>query len=366
MRPEQRRFDPILVTGASGFVGACVVRELVARRQEVHILLRRDSQTWRLDDLRERVVVHRGSLLDAEAIRAVVLEVRPRTVLHLATHGAYESQADARAILQTNILGTHHLLAAAAEAGVEIFVNTGSSSEYGFKTQPMRETDRLEPNSFYAVAKAAQTHLCSVLAGRGGMSVVTFRLFSVYGPWEEPTRLVPTILRRARAGLPLEMVSPETARDFVFVDDVVEALLDFPRLAALSGEVMNLGTGRETTLGEFVATVKDLLGSSSPVCWGAFPARHWDSNRWVADPEKAKSLIGWEPRYTLAEGLARMAAWMEQEGVECGDSGRRSSDRPYGDRESSTRIQANTRPDGPEGSRAWGFKPTSRGLTSAG
>lgn len=364
MRPRRPGFDPILVTGASGFVGACVVRELVARRQEVHILLRRDSRTWRLDDLRDRVVVHRGSLLDAEAIRAMVLEVRPRAVLHLAAHGAYERQSDAPTILQTNILGTHHLLAAAAEAGVEVLVNTGSSSEYGFQAQPMRETDRLEPNSVYAVAKAAQTHLCRLLAGQGGMSVVTFRLFSVYGPWEEPTRLVPTILRRAGAGLPLEMVHPETARDFVFVDDVVEALLDFPRLASLSGEVINLGTGRETTLREFVATVKDLLGSSSPVCWGAFPARHWDSNRWVADPGKAKHLIGWEPRHTLAEGLARTAAWMEREGVECGDSGRCPSGRPLG--ASSPRIQANTRPDGPEGSRAWGFQPKSRGLTSAG
>ena len=166
MLPEERCFDPVLVTGALGFVGACVVRELVARRQEVHLLLRRDSQTWRLDDVRDQVTAHRASLVDAEATRAVVLDVRPRAVLHLATHGAYESQADARVILQTNILGTYNLLAASAESGVKVFVNAGSSSEYGFKAQPMKETDRLEPNSFYAVSKAAQTHLCSLLAGQ--------------------------------------------------------------------------------------------------------------------------------------------------------------------------------------------------------
>ena len=148
MLHEERAFDPVLVTGASGFVGACVVRELVARGREVHILLRRDSQTWRLDDLHDQVIVHRASLIDAEATRAVVLDVRPRAVLHLAAHGAYESQADAPGILQTNILGTYHLLAASAEAGVKVFVNACSSSEYGFKARPMKETDRLEPNSF--------------------------------------------------------------------------------------------------------------------------------------------------------------------------------------------------------------------------
>ena len=149
--------------------------------------------------------------------------VRPRVVLHLATYGAYESQADAHAILHTNILSTLNLLEASAETGVGIFVSSGSSSEYGFKAEPMSESDVLEPNSFYAVGKAAQTHLCQYMAKRCALSVAVYRLFSVYGPWEEPTRLLPTLIRRARAGLPLQMVSPRTVRDFVYVDDVLGA-----------------------------------------------------------------------------------------------------------------------------------------------
>jgi nucleoside-diphosphate-sugar epimerase len=318
-------FSPVLVTGAAGFVGACVVRELLRRHYQVHVLLRNPGTAWRLVDVLDQLVVHRGNLLDEAGVRQLVHSVRPRTVFHLAAHGAYENQSDARAILQTNILGTYNLLECSCQANVALFVNTGSSSEYGFKTEPMQETDRLEPNSFYSVAKAAQTHLCSLLARRNSMAVGVFRLFSVYGPWEEPTRLVPTILRRARSGLPLQMAAPDVARDFVYVEDVLDALLDLPRMAALRGEVLNLGTGVETTLREFVGTATRLTGSSSQVCWGAMPSRHWDTKRWVADPSRAKQLLDWAPRHSLAQGLAKMISWMEEMGDRYGRAEERAA-----------------------------------------
>ena len=90
-------------------------------------------------------------------------------------------------------------------------------------------------------------------------------------------------------------------------------MLNFAALLPLRGEVINLGTGLETALQEVVTTVLDLLGSRSEVHWGAMAARHWDSNRWAADRTKAKSLLNWEPRHSLRQGLSRMAAWMEAE-----------------------------------------------------
>jgi nucleoside-diphosphate-sugar epimerase len=239
--------------------------------------------------------------------------------LHLSTSGAYEHQSDAPSILETNILGTGNVLDAAADAGASLVVQTGSSSEYGFKSDVMHETDRLEPNSVYAVAKAAQTHLGQLHSRRGPMPVVTLRLFSVYGPWEEPTRLMPTLLRRARLGLPLEMASPETARDFVYVDDALTALLDFERLAGLGGEVINIGSGRETKLREVVAEVQRLFPGRSEVRWGAFPPRRWDSARWAADIGKAARLLDWRPRHSLAEGLAKFSEWMRITGGDHGD-----------------------------------------------
>jgi nucleoside-diphosphate-sugar epimerase len=319
-------FKRVFVTGGSGFVGACLVRRLLDSGHDVSVLLRPQSRPWRLMGLTDRLTVYRTDLLDANGVAAAVAAAEPAAVFHLATHGAYESQADARTILSTNILGTLNLLEASAGAGVGVFVATGSSSEYGFKSEPMRETDRLEPNSFYSIAKAAQTHLCGLWANKWPMAVAVFRLFSVYGPWEEPTRLIPTVLRRARAGLPLEMVNPETARDFIYVDDVLDALLDLRAASRLRGDVLNLGTGVETTLRTVVDEVGRVLGIRPEVKWNAMTARHWDSKRWCADRAKIKELTGWEPKYSFAAGLARTAEWMNQAGEDHGpDPARRAA-----------------------------------------
>jgi nucleoside-diphosphate-sugar epimerase len=307
-------FDPVLVTGASGFIGSCAVHALVERGYRPHVLLRNPATAWRLFDILDRIEVHKADLVNAADVAGVVAEVRPAAVAHLAVYGAYEDQADAPAILRTNVLGSCHLLQASVQAGVRAFVNAGSTSEYGFSTKAMAEADRLDPNSFYAVSKAAQTHLATYMARRHKMGLVTYRLFSVYGPWEEPTRLMPTLIRRIRAGLPLEMVSPETARDFVYVEDVLDVLLDFETAARLSGEVLNLGTGVECSLRTVVEVAQRVVGRQVEVRWGSMAARHWDSCRWEADPTRARQVLGWAPRHNLEQGLEKMARWMQARG----------------------------------------------------
>lgn len=307
-----------MVTGASGFIGNCVVRRLLQEDCKIHLLLRAEANMWRLQDILDRVTIHRVDLRDGSGIRAVLEKIGPNAILHAATHGAYEWQSDARRILETNVLGSYNLLEAALAVHTKVFVNTGSSSEYGYKSQPMSETDRLEPNSIYAVTKAAQTHLCSLLAKKSVTSIVTFRLFSVYGPWEESTRLFPTLIRRARAGLPLEMSSPDTARDFIYIDDVLDILLAFDRFSEFSGEIFNLGTSIQYTLRDVVKAVQQVVGCQSEVHWEALPPRKWDTNKWQADVSKIGTCLSWSPRYSLAEGVRQMAKWMEEHGDDYG------------------------------------------------
>jgi nucleoside-diphosphate-sugar epimerase len=108
------------------------------------------------------------------------------------------------------------------------------------------------------------------------------------------------------------MTSPDTARDFVYVDDVVDALVAVDRLAAVNGQVFNLGTGVQSTLREVVAAVQAAVGGGSAVRWGAMPPRRWDTDRWQADVTKARDVLGWTARHTLAQGVAKMAAWMAE------------------------------------------------------
>ncbi len=302
----------VLLTGAAGFVGAVLTRRLLRDGHEVHVLLKSSSNSWRIDGLPE-LRRHEVDLRDEERLRTLAESVRPEVIFHLAAHGAYSYQTDPDGIIQTNFLGTWNLLKATARVDYEVFVNAGSSSEYGFKDFAMRETDLLEPNSYYSVAKCAQTLVCQHFAHAERRPVNTLRLFSAFGPYEEPTRLIPTIVRRCLANQPLELVSRDIARDFVYVEDVVDAFLCIDQLARLSGEIINIGTGVQSTIGDVVQTVRGYTGSSSECRWGAMPARIWDAKTWVADCSKSVRVLGWRPRTTLEAGLQGTVDWIRSE-----------------------------------------------------
>ena len=302
----------VLITGAGGFVGAALARRLIADGHEVHVFLKGTSPRWRIADVTADLRTHDADLRDEDRVRQLVGEVKPEVIYHLATHGAYPFQTDPDGIIQTNILGTWNLLKAASRVDYEVFVNTGSSSEYGFKEYAMRESDLLEPNSYYSVAKCAQTLLCQHVAKTDNRPITTFRLFSVYGPLEEPSRLVPTLIRRCLDGQDLTLVDPEIARDFVYVDDVVDAYLRFEKLGGLRGEIVNVGTGVRGTIRQVVDLVLKHTGAQVQCHWGAMPARIWDTVTWVGDCTKSNRLLGWSATTSLSDGLEQTVQWMRE------------------------------------------------------
>ena len=180
-----------LVTGATGFIGANLVRRLLRDGGEVHALAFHRDHTWRIDEIRNSARVHTGDLRDRDACRRLIEEIRPAWVFHCAVFGAYSWQTAVEQMVQTNMLGTIHLLEACRDLGVASFVNTGSSSEYGYKDHAPAESEPVEPNSEYAVTKAAATMYCRWLAGSSDMVVTTLRLYSVYGAWEDPGQIDP-------------------------------------------------------------------------------------------------------------------------------------------------------------------------------
>jgi nucleoside-diphosphate-sugar epimerase len=308
---QQKR---VLITGAGGFVGAALAQRLVRDGHAVHVLLKGSTKRWRLASVQKDLRTHEIDLTDFEGLQKLAGEVKPELVYHLAAHGAYPFQSDPDAIIQTNILGTWNLLKALAKIDYQAFVSAGSSSEYGFKDFAMRETDLPEPNSYYAVAKCAQTLLCQHVARTEKRSINTLRIFSAYGPFEEPTRLVPTLIRRALKGEELLLVPPDTARDFVFVEDIVDAFLQTNQLGKLQGEVINLGTGVQSTVRDVVESILRHTGARVECRWGAMQPRIWDSTVWVADCTRAKTLLGWRATTRLDEGLQKTVAWTQSGG----------------------------------------------------
>jgi len=304
----------VIITGASGFVGSNLARRLLYDGHQIHLLVRPGYTRWRIEAIRNDVHFHETNLEDQDAVTDVVDKIRPDWVFHFAAHGAYSHQTDLSQIVKTNILGTINLVEACLKAGFEAFVNTGSSSEYGFKDHAPSETDWLEPNSHYAVTKAAATLFCRYTAQSRGVHLPTLRLYSVYGPYEEPTRLMPTLILRGLAGELPPLVHPEIARDYVYIEDVNDAYL----LAAIhSGEepgaIYNVATGTRTTLREVVEVARRLMSIDTRAEWGSMPERVWDTSFWVGDIRKIQKELEWKPRYTFEQGFLEMIAWFQED-----------------------------------------------------
>src|SRR5262245_40107899 len=246
--------ERILITGASGFIGAYLAHELVEAGHDVHLALRAEAKTWRLAGLEGRCTRHAGDLRDAASVKAVVAACRPEVIYHLGAYGAYPFQKSRPDILATNLLGTANLLDALDGHDYRALINAGSSSEYGHKDEPMRPTDVLEPRTDYGVAKAAATLLCQSEAYLG-RPVVTVRVFSAYGPWEEPSRLVPYVMNCCLRGVHPQVTAGLQPRDFVYVGDVTTLMQCAAQTPAAFGQILHAGTGRQQTVRDMIETI---------------------------------------------------------------------------------------------------------------
>lgn len=302
-----------LVTGATGFVGANLVRGLLERGAEVHALVRHDSDLWRIADIAPRLKLHRADIMRYGEVRRAVDDALPEYVFHLAVGRAHGSHAARVKTLRANVEGTLNLLEATAPLDYLRLVCGAGSLEYGKKFKALEEQDAPDPATFYSATKAAATILCRQFAREHGRPVVALRFFSVYGYWESPSRLIPTAIVAALKGRELALTGPGFRRDLVFVEDIVEAcLLAGVRGAAEPGEIVNVGTGRQWDNEEVAALVAEVTGRPLRVRAGAYPPRATDTGHWVADRRKAERLLGWRPRHELREGLEKTVEWIRR------------------------------------------------------
>ncbi len=305
--------ERILVTGGSGFVGACLTRDLLAQGHEVHLVLRDGSPAWRLNGLDGHFRRHEADLRDAAALRGAVDSIRPEVIYHLAAHGVYRVQTQRAEILETNVQGTVNLLEALSRHDYRALVHTGSSSEYGHKDHPIREDDQLNPRTDYAVSKAAATLFCRAEAYRGRM-VSTVRIFSAYGPWEDPARLVAYVIDCCRRGEAPRVTHGAQPRDFIFVDDVLRLLQAAAHCPGAVGRVLHAGSGRQYSVREMVETIALICGlDPQEICFGEQSADADEPKAWVASIEQTTSITGWRPVVELREGIERTLAWAESQ-----------------------------------------------------
>lgn len=302
----------VLVTGATGFVGSCLTRRLVELNYDVHIFTRSKSNKWRIADLLGRVAEHEVDLRDADSVEKVVAKIAPTIICHLATYGGFAFQKEPSVVIESNLIGTVNLLTAIEKTGFDCFINTGSSSEYGIKLAPMSESDILEPVGAYGVSKAAATLFCRSMAIERGLPVATLRLFSPYGPWDDPKRLIPYVIKSFLRGESPLLAAPQACRDFVYIDDVLDVYLKVIKKPIPGGEIFNVGSGRQYSIGEVVSMVAKIIGNGLEPMWGKVKNQRPEPCSWVADIGKTKTQLSWSPETSFFEGLKKTTAWIKE------------------------------------------------------
>jgi dolichol-phosphate mannosyltransferase len=300
---------PILVLGASGFLGANLFRQLLAYRDDVVGTIFH-TPAWRLAGVPDKNLVAADLLVDAN-LDDVIKRTAPRTVFNCVAYGAYSFESDSDLIYQTNFNLTAKLLRRLEGMGIACYVHSGTSSEYGDNAAGPGEDDLPQPNSDYAVSKVACANLIRFYGRKKRLRCANLRLFSVYGPLEDSSRLIPAVIKHGLQGTYPPLVNGAISRDFVYVEDIAEAYLE----TALNlrephyGQSFNIGSGKKTTIAEVAQVSAELFSIKQQPVYGSMEQRNWDLADWFSNQRKTTEVLGWKARTDLRTGLARTAEW---------------------------------------------------------
>ena len=304
-----------LVTGGAGFIGSHLVRGLLREGADVRVLDDFSSgKQENLGEVRDRIELITGTITDLDTCRTASEGVD--LVFHQAARPSVaRSIAEPLATHEADATGTLHVLVAARENGVQRVVYAGSSSAYGdTPTLPKTETMPTAPRSPYAVAKLTGEHYCRVFADVMGMEAVVLRYFNIFGPRQDPqsqySAVIPLFITLALEGRsPTIHGDGEQTRDFTHVDNAVEANLRAALAPAdrVSGRVFNVGCGDRISVNRLWREIQRITGATVDAVHG--PARPGDVRDSLADLDRGRTQLGYEPRVELREGLERTCAW---------------------------------------------------------
>lgn len=301
----------LFITGASGFVGAATLKEALSAGHEVIAPIRPGSPALRLAPYAGRFSRVDADLRDRHALSAALQSSSPDAVIHLAWAGVGNAARFDRAQITDNLEATCLLLEAAAAAGCKSFIGFGSQGEYGPLNKRISETDLPEPTTLYGAAKLSTLYLTRQLAAQAGMRHAWLRLFSTYGPGDNDGWLIPTLIRDMLAGQRPKTTLGTQYWDWLYIDDVAEAILAVVNSQAAG--VFNLGSGRPVTVRHVVETIRDLAAPGMELIFGEIPFRPDQVMHMEADITRLASATGWRPRSSIEDGLAQTVAWYRKQ-----------------------------------------------------
>ena len=251
----------ILIFGSSGFVGSNVTRYFTNNGEEVHVCLRSNSNTWRIGDLLENLIIHRGDLSSTNNIEPIISSVQPDVVINCAGIVAGFGVEDQEGVIQKNFVNTVNLVNTCVKLNVNQLLNTGSAYECGFSNNPIVGNECSNaPIGLYGIAKKAEREYIDMIAQKFEKKYVTLRLFTPFGYFDSPIRLIPYIILSLANNRTPHIKNPFSGRDFIYIEDVSKiyyALSKKPEVID-NKTVFNLGTGKMTKVTEIAKYIFNL------------------------------------------------------------------------------------------------------------
>jgi NAD dependent epimerase/dehydratase len=310
----------VLVTGAGGFIGSHLVEELVDEGAIVRAFVRYNSRSdigllqFLPPTKREQIQIIAGDLRDSHAVQLAAEDVS--CIFHLGALIAIPySYRHPREVIETNVMGTLNILMAARASHADRLVHTSTSEVYGTALMvPMNEDHPLQGQSPYSASKIGADKIAESFHCAYGLPVVTIRPFNTYGPRQSARAVIPTIITQALTRDRILLGDTRPCRDFTFVGDTVRGFLQGAESERAIGEVVNLGSNEEISIGDLAQRIVALVNRDVSIEIDEQrirPARS-EVKRLRADNAKARALLGWSPHVTLDAGLARTVVWVSQ------------------------------------------------------
>jgi len=308
-----------LVTGAAGFIGSHLVEYLVSKGIEVRAFVRYNSRNnwgWLEESpVKEKIEVYTGDIRDYDSVKDAIKGVD--VVFHLAALiGIPYSYVSPLAYIKTNVEGTYNVLQAAKELHIQRVVHTSTSEVYGTAQYvPIDEKHPINPQSPYAATKSGADQLALTFYRSFGLPVSVIRPFNTFGSRQSARAVIPTIITQILAGKKkIKLGNLDTTRDMNYVLNTVEGFWHVGLHKNSVGEVINLGSGREISIGGLASLIANLVGEKIEIEVDQQRIRPEKSEveRLLCDSTKARELTGWKPRYSLEEGLKATISWLKE------------------------------------------------------
>ena len=296
----------ILLTGVSGFIGRHCLPIFKNKNYEVHAVYLKNP-----GENDSNINWHRVDLLDSDQTKSLIEKIRPTHLLHFAWFakpGEYWTSVENVRWVQASL----NLMQTFAEKGGQRVVMAGTCAEYDWRHETFSEdATPLLPNTMYGTCKNSLQAILKKYSEQVGISSAWGRIFFAYGPFENPTRLVPSVINSLLAGEPALCSHGHQIRDFLYVEDVAEAFA-----ALLDSEIqgpINIASGKPVALREIILKIAEQLRRTDLIRFGAIPPNENDPERMVGDANRIISELKWSPKYELEHGLEQTIKWWKNQ-----------------------------------------------------